>query len=321
MIDPFVKRMIVKYHNQGRTDIEIAVITGQPLSQVRQFLEKLAKEQAQSSLDKQSNDQNSTNKHNAASNIALSTSKSKAKSPQDKTSRPITLQASNSNLSKESIESYQEANAHSFLKDKGMHQPVNAQDLTCTSNDNQQQHGDCHQGLSLKDKAEDKPCQSEGKKTRHKILDDHKELVSLLLEQCNFNCHEVQRHLLAHGINVKIRTLQRFCEPLIKEYYHKLSEHMLNSLSPNSTSSQESNSPNSFTEYMNANNNSGLKQNNESMQSDNDSSLVSSSIVMANNVVTIPKSIRTAMDITIGDRLMFIYRDGKAILCKYPNSK
>lgn len=41
MFDPFVRQLILKYHQKGHTDIEIAVITGQPVSKVSSYLQGL----------------------------------------------------------------------------------------------------------------------------------------------------------------------------------------------------------------------------------------------------------------------------------------
>ena len=47
MFDPFVRQLILKYHQKGHTDIEIAVITGQPVSKVSSYLQGLKQKPTQ----------------------------------------------------------------------------------------------------------------------------------------------------------------------------------------------------------------------------------------------------------------------------------
>ena len=307
MFDPFVRQLILKYHQKGHTDIEIAVITGQPVSKVSSYLQGLKQKPTQIEPEYRTNTK--AHPHSLAKHA--------------KNSSPDTIsQSKNNALAAKSVNHTQ-----SPSNDK-----LPIQDSTRSRRNNLLEH----QSLILRLLEETnyncsavyRELTAQGIKTQLRtvqrfcqpFIQEHENLVSHKLI-CEFI--EPNTSLAATSTAAKDKASSTAKtptkSPITSKKASTRASHQDRTTStkvpaPISTPPEQNLSPqplpileqDQFAQQISTDEVSGAEK------------IAFSATVLKNNLVTIPKSIRQILQLSPNDKVVFVYYKGQVVLCKQP---
>lgn len=307
MFDPFVRQLILKYHQKGHTDIEIAVITGQPVSKVSSYLQGLKQKPTQ--IDPEYRKNTKAHPHSLAKHA--------------KNSSPDTItQSKNNALPAKSVHPTQ-----SPSNDK-----LPIQDSTRSRRNNLLEH----QSLILRLLEETnyncsavyRELTAQGIKTQLRtvqrfcqpFIQEHENLVSHKLI-CEFI--EPNTSLAATSTAAKDKASSTAKTPTKNPITSKKTSTKASNqdrtastkvLTPISTPPEQNLSPQPLPI---------LEQDQFAQQISSDEvndaeKIAFSATVLKNNLVTIPKSIRQILKLSPNDKVVFVYYKGQVVLCKQP---
>lgn len=307
MFDPFVRQLILKYHQKGHTDIEIAVITGQPVSKVSAYLQVLKQKPTQ--IEPEYSTNTKVQPHSLAKHA--------------KNSSPDTIsQSKNNALIAKSVHPSQ-ASSNDKL-------PI--QDSTRSRRNNLVEH----QSLILRLLEETnyncsavyRELTAQGIKTQLRtvqrfcqpFIQEHENLVSHKLI-CEFI--EPNTSLAATTAPAKDKASSTAKtptkSPITSKKASTRASHQDRTTStkvpaPISTPPEQNLSPQplpileqeQFAQQISSDEVSGAEK------------IAFSATVLKNNLVTIPKSIRQILKLSPNDKVVFVYYKGQVVLCKQP---
>ena len=307
MFDPFVRQLILKYHQKGHTDIEIAVITGQPVSKVSSYLQGLKQKPTQIEPEYRTNTK--AQPHSLAKHA--------------KNSSPDTIsQSKNNALIAKSVHP-----AQSPSNDK---HPI--QDSTRSRRNNLLEH----QSLILRLLEETnyncsavyRELTAQGIKTQLRtvqrfcqpFIQEHENLVShkLICELIEPNTSlEATSTATKDKASSTAKTPTK--SPITSKKASTRASHQDRTTStkvpdPISTPPEQNLSPqplpileqDQFAQQISTDEVSGAEK------------IAFSATVLKNNLVTIPKSIRQILKLSPNDKVVFVYYKGQVVLCKQP---
>ena len=307
MFDPFVRQLILKYHQKGHTDIEIAVITGQPVSKVSSYLQGLKQKPTQIEPEYRTNTK--------AQPYSLA--------KPAKNSSPDTIsQSKNNAVSAKSIHP-----THSPSNDK-----LSIQDRTRSRRNNLLEHQslilrlleetnyNCSavyreltaQGIKTQLRTVQRFCQS--------FIQEHENLVShkLISEFIEPNTSlEATSTAAKDKASSTAKTPTK--SPITSKKASTRASHQDRTTStkvpaPISTPPEQNLSPqplpileqDQFAQQISSDEVNGAEK------------IAFSATVLKNNLVTIPKSIRQILKLSPNDKVVFVYYKGQVVLCKQP---
>lgn len=309
MFDPFVRQLILKYHQKGHTDIEIAVITGQPVSKVSSYLQGLKQKPTQIEPEYRTNTK--AQPHSLAKHA--------------KNSSPDTIsQSKNNALAAKSVNHTQ-----SPSNDK-----LTIQDSTRSRRNNLLEH----QSLILRLLEETnyncsavyRELTAQGIKTQLRtvqrfcqpFIQEHENRVShkLISEVIEPNS-SLEATTTAAEDRVRTTAKTPTKSPITSKKASTRASHQANTAStstkepaPISTPPEQNLSPqplpileqDQFAQQISSDEVSGAEK------------IAVSATVLKNNLVTIPKSIRQILKLSPNDKVVFVYYKGQVVLCKQP---
>lgn len=307
MFDPFVRQLILKYHQKGHTDIEIAVITGQPVSKVSAYLQGLKQKPTQ--IEPEYSTNTKAQPHSLAKHA--------------KNSSPDTIsQSKNNALIAKSVHPTQ-----STSNDK-----LPIPDSTRSRRNNLVEH----QSLILRLLEETnyncsavyRELTAQGIKTQLRtvqrfcqpFIQEHENLVSHKLISEVIEPHsslEATSTAAKDKVSSTAKTPTK--SPITSKKTSTRSSHQDRTTStkvpaPISTPPEQNLSPQPLPILE-------LDQFAQQISSDEVSSaekIAFSATVLKNNLVTIPKSIRQILQLSPNDKVVFVYYKGQVVLCKQP---
>lgn len=246
MNDPFIKKLILKYHARGSTDLEIAFIAGVDISEVRRCLQEYEEQAEAVSKDLPYQGTYNLPNNKAAHDVIFA--------------HQLTLPP------------------HSAPLDPSVSMPKKrpaaaARDKSTTTLKTSPEAATSHNQAPA----------AAISSARSKKLDQHQELIISLLLQHDYNSTKVYQELQAQGVEIKLRTLQRYCKQLLSTYLVQ--------------NIQEPIDVQAHPERM-----------------------VHCSTLMSSNVVTIPAPIRKLLKLSAQDKVLFIYENGAVTLAKAPKN-
>ena len=307
MFDPFVRQLILKYHQKGHTDIEIAVITGQPVSKVSSYLQGLKQKPTQIEPEYRTNTK--AQPHSLAKHA--------------KNSSPDTIsQSKNNALAAKSVNHTQ-----SPSNDK-----LPIQESTRSRRNNLLEH----QSLILRLLEETnyncsavyRELTAQGIKTQLRtvqrfcqpFIQEHENLVShkLICELIEPNTSlEATSTATKDKASSTAKTPTK--SPITSKKASTRASHQDRTTStkvpaPISTPPEQNLSPqplpileqDQFAQQISSDEVSGAEK------------IAFSATVLKNNLVTIPKSIRQILQLSPNDKVVFVYYKGQVVLCKQP---
>ena len=307
MFDPFVRQLILKYHQKGHTDIEIAVITGQPVSKVSSYLQGLKQKPTQIEPEYRTNTK--AQPHSLAKHA--------------KNSSPDTIsQSKNNALAAKSVNHTQ-----SPSNDK-----LPIQDSTRSPRNNLLEH----QSLILRLLEETnyncsavyRELTAQGIKTQLRtvqrfcqpFIQEHENLVSHKLI-CEFIEPNTSLAATSTAAKDKVSSTAKTPtkSPTTSNKASTRASHQDRTTStkvpaPISTPPEQNLSPqplpileqDQFAQQISSDEVSGAEK------------IAFSATVLKNNLVTIPKSIRQILKLSPNDKVVFVYYKGQVVLCKQP---
>lgn len=309
MFDPFVRQLILKYHQKGHTDIEIAVITGQPVSKVSAYLQVLKQKPTQIEPEYSTNtkaqnpslakhaknsspDTISQSKNNAL--IAKSVHPSQAPS-NDKLPIPESTRSRRNNLLEH------QSLILRLLEETNYNCSAVYRELTA-------------QGIKTQLRTVQRFCQP--------FIQEHENLVShkLISEVIEPNS-SLEATTTAAKDRVRTTAKTPTKSPITSKKASTIASHQANTAStstkvpaPISTPPEQNLSPqplpileqDQFTQQISSDEVSGAEK------------IAFSATVLKNNLVTIPKSIRQILKLSPNDKVVFVYYKGQVVLCKQP---
>ena len=307
MFDPFVRQLILKYHQKGHTDIEIAVITGQPVSKVSSYLQGLKQKPTQIEPEYRTNTK--AQPHSLAKHA--------------KNSSPDTIsQSKNNALAAKSVNHTQ-----SPSNDK-----LPIPDSTRSPRNNLLEH----QSLILRLLEETnyncsavyRELTTQGIKTQLRtvqrfcqpFIQEHENLVSHKLI-CEFIEPNTSLAATSTAAKDKVSSTAKTPtkSPITSKKASTRASHQDRTTStkvpaPISTPPEQNLSPqplpileqDQFAQQISSDEVSGAEK------------IAFSATVLKNNLVTIPKSIRQILKLSPNDKVVFVYYKGQVVLCKQP---
>lgn len=310
MFDPFVRQLILKYHQKGHTDIEIAVITGQPVSKVSSYLQGLKQKPTQiepacstntkaqkpsfAKLAKNSSpDTIIQSKNNAL--VATSVHPSQAPS-NDKLPIQDSTRSRRSNLLEH------QSLILRLLEETNYNCSAVYRELTA-------------QGIKTQLRTVQRFCQP--------FIQEHESLVAhkLICEVIEPNT-SLEATTAAAKDKVSPTNKTPTKSPISSKKASTRSSNQDRTSStkvptPISTPPEQNLSPqplpileqDQFAQQQSSDEENGTEK------------LACSATVLKNNLVTIPKSIRQILKLSPNDKVVFVYNNGQVILCKQPEFK
>ena len=307
MFDPFVRQLILKYHQKGHTDIEIAVITGQPVSKVSSYLQGLKQKPTQIEPEYRTNTK--------AQPYSLA-------KPAKNSSSDTIIQSKNNALIAKSVNPTQ-----SSSNDK-----LPIPDRTRSRRNNLLEH----QSLILRLLEETnyncsavyRELTTQGIKTQLRtvqrfcqpFIQEHENLVSHKLI-CEFIEPNTSLEATSTAAKDKASSIAKTPtkSPITSKRASTKSSHQERTTStkvpaPISTPPEQNLSPqplpileqDQFAQQISTDEVSGAEK------------IAFSATVLKNNLVTIPKSIRQILKLSPNDKVVFVYYKGQVVLCKQP---
>ena len=307
MFDPFVRQLILKYHQKGHTDIEIAVITGQPVSKVSSYLQGLKQKPTQIEPEYRTNtkaqphslakpaknsspDTISQSKNNAL--IAKSVNHTQSSS-NDKLPIPDSTRSRRNNLLEH------QSLILRLLEETNYNCSAVYRELTA-------------QGIKTQLRTVQRFCQP--------FIQEHENLVShkLISELIEPNTSlEATSTAAKDKVSSTAKTPTK--SPITSKKASTRASHQDRTTStkvpaPISTPPEQNLSPqplpileqDQFAQQISSDEVSGAEK------------IAFSATVLKNNLVTIPKSIRQILKLSPNDKVVFVYYKGQVVLCKQP---
>ena len=307
MFDPFVRQLILKYHQKGHTDIEIAVITGQPVSKVSSYLQGLKQKPTQIEPEYRTNikaQPHSLAKH--AKNSSPDTiSQSKNNALIAKSVNP-TQSSSNDKLP---IPDRTRSRRNNLLE----HQSLILRLLEETNYNCSAVYRELTaQGIKTQLRTVQRFCQP--------FIQEHENLVSHKLI-CEFIEPNTSLEATSTATKDKASSTAKTPtkSPITSKKASTRASHQDRTTStkvpaPISTPSEQNLSPqplpileqDQFAQQISSDEVSGAEK------------IAFSATVLKNNLVTIPKSIRQILKLSPNDKVVFVYYKGQVVLCKQP---
>lgn len=307
MFDPFVRQLILKYHQKGHTDIEIAVITGQPVSKVSSYLQGLKQKPTQIEPEYRTNTK--AQPHSLAKPA--------------KNSSPDTISQSKNNALIAKSVNHTQSSSNDKL-------PI--PDRTRSPRNNLLEH----QSLILRLLAETnyncsavyRELTAQGIKTQLRtvqrfcqpFIQEHENLVSHKLISEVIEPHsslEASSTAAKDKVSSTAKTPTK--SPITTKKASTRASHQDRTNStkvpaPISTPTEQNLSPqplpileqDQFAQQISSDEVSGAEK------------IAFSATVLKNNLVTIPKSIRQILKLSPNDKVVFVYYKGQVVLCKQP---
>lgn len=307
MFDPFVRQLILKYHQKGHTDIEIAVITGQPVSKVSSYLQGLKQKPTQIEPEYRTNTKaqpHSLAKHaKNSSPDTISQSKNNAliaksvnhtqSSSNDKLPIPDRTRSRRNNLLEH------QSLILRLLEETNYNCSAVYRELTA-------------QGIKTQLRTVQRFCQP--------FIQEHENLVSHKLISEVIEPHsslEASSTAAKDKVSSTAKTPTK--SPITTKKASTRASHQDRTNStkvpaPISTPTEQNLSPqplpileqDQFAQQISSDEVSGAEK------------IAFSATVLKNNLVTIPKSIRQILKLSPNDKVVFVYYKGQVVLCKQP---
>ena len=311
MFDPFVRQLILKYHQKGHTDIEIAVITGQPVSKVSSYLQGLKQKPTQiepeyrtntkaqpHSLAKPAKNSSPDTISQSKNNALAAKSVNHTQSPSnDKLPIPDRTRSRRNNLLKH------QSLILRLLEETNYNCSAVYRELTA-------------QGIKTQLRTVQRFCQP--------FIQEHENLVSqkLISEVIEPNT-SLAATSTATKDKVSSTAKTPTKSPITSKKASTRASHQDRTTStststkvpaPISTPPEQNLSPqplpileqNQFAQQISSDEVSGTEK------------IAFSATVLKNNLVTIPKSIRQILQLSPNDKVVFVYYKGQVVLCKQP---
>ena len=307
MFDPFVRQLILKYHQKGHTDIEIAVITGQPVSKVSSYLQGLKQKPTQIEPEYRTNTKaqpHSLAKHaKNSSPDTISQSKNNALAAK---SVPPTQPPSNDKIP---IPDRTRSRRNNLLE----HQSLILRLLEETNYNCSAVYRELTaQGIKTQLRTVQRFCQP--------FIQEHENLVSHKLI-CEFIEPHSSLEATSTAAKDKVSSTAKTPtkSPITSNKASTRASHQDRTTStkvpaPISTPPKQNLSPqplpileqDQFAQQISTDEVSGAEK------------IAFSATVLKNNLVTIPKSIRQILKLSPNDKVVFVYYKGQVVLCKQP---
>lgn len=307
MFDPFVRQLILKYHQKGHTDIEIAVITGQPVSKVSSYLQGLKQKPTQIEPEYRTNtkaqlhslakpaknsspDTISQSKNNALAAKSVNHTQS---SSNDKLPIPDSTRSRRNNLLEH------QSLILRLLEETNYNCSAVYRELTA-------------QGIKTQLRTVQRFCQP--------FIQEHENLVSHKLI-CEFIEPNTSLEATSTAAKDKVSSTAKTPtkSPITSKKASTRASHQDRTTStkvpaPISTPPEQNLLPqplpileqDQFAQQISSDEVSGAEK------------IAFSATVLKNNLVTIPKSIRQILKLSPNDKVVFVYYKGQVVLCKQP---
>ena len=307
MFDPFVRQLILKYHQKGHTDIEIAVITGQPVSKVSSYLQGLKQKPTQIEPEYRTNtkaqphslakhaknsspDTISQCKNNALAAKSVNHTQS---SSNDKLPIPDSIRSRRNNLLEH------QSLILRLLEETNYNCSAVYRELTA-------------QGIKTQLRTVQRFCQP--------FIQEHDSLVSNK-PICEFIEPNTSLEATSTAAKDKVSSTAKTPtkSPITSNKASTRASHQDRTTStkvpaPISTPPEQNLSPkplpileqDQFAQQISSDEVSGAEK------------IAFSATVLKNNLVTIPKSIRQILKLSPNDKVVFVYYKGQVVLCKQP---
>ena len=307
MFDPFVRQLILKYHQKGHTDIEIAVITGQPVSKVSSYLQGLKQKPTQIEPEYRTNTKaqpHSLAKHaknsspdtisQSKNNALIAKSVNHTQSPSnDKLPIPDRTRSRRNNLLEH------QSLILRLLEETNYNCSAVYRELTA-------------QGIKTQLRTVQRFCQP--------FIQEHENLVSHKLI-CEFIEPNTSLEATSTAAKDKVSSTAKTPtkSPITSKKASTRASYQDRTTStkvpaPISTPPEQNLSPqplpileqDQFAQQISSGEVNGAEK------------IAFSATVLKNNLVTIPKSIRQILKLSPNDKVVFVYYKGQVVLCKQP---
>lgn len=307
MFDPFVRQLILKYHQKGHTDIEIAVITGQPVSKVSSYLQGLKQKPTQIEPEYRTNTK--AQPHSLAKPAKNSSPDTISKSKNNALAAKSVNPTQSSSNDKLPIPDRTRSRRNNLLE----HQSLILRLLEETNYNCSAVYRELTaQGIKTQLRTVQRFCQP--------FIQEHENLVShkLICELIEPNTSlEATSTAAKDKVSSTAKTPTK--SPITSKKASTRASHQDRTTStkvpaPISTPPEQNLSPqplpileqDQFAQQISTDEVSGAEK------------IAFSATVLKNNLVTIPKSIRQILQLSPNDKVVFVYYKGQVVLCKQP---
>ena len=309
MFDPFVRQLILKYHQKGHTDIEIAVITGQPVSKVSSYLQGLKQKPTQIEPEYSTNTKaQKPSFAKLAKNSSPDTiSQSKNNAVAAKSAHP----SQNPTNDKLPIQDGTRSRRNNLLE----HQSLILRLLEETNYNCSAVYRELNaQGIKTQLRTVQRFCQP--------FIQEHESIVSHKLIR---DFTEPNTSLEATTTAAKDKASSTAKTPTKSPVTSKKASTRASNQDHTTSTSTKAQAPIRTPPEQNLSPQPLpiLEQEQFAQQLSNDEvngaeKLAFSATVLKNNLVTIPKSIRQILKLSPNDKVVFVYYKGQVVLCKQP---
>ena len=307
MFDPFVRQLILKYHQKGHTDIEIAVITGQPVSKVSSYLQGLKQKPTQIEPEYRTNTK--AQPHSLAKHAKNSSPDTISQSKNNALAAKSVNHTQSSSNDKLPIPDRTRSRRNNLLE----HQSLILRLLEETNYNCSAVYRELTaQGIKTQLRTVQRFCQP--------FIQEHENLVShkLICELIEPNTSlEATSTAAKDKVSSTAKTPTK--SPITSKKASTRASHLDRTTStkvpaPISTPPEQNLSPqplpileqDQFAQQISTDEVSGAEK------------IAFSATVLKNNLVTIPKSIRQILKLSPNDKVVFVYYKGQVVLCKQP---
>ena len=307
MFDPFVRQLILKYHQKGHTDIEIAVITGQPVSKVSSYLQGLKQKPTQIEPEYRTNTK--AQSHSLAKHAKNSSPDTISQSKNNALAAKSVNHTQSSSNDKLPIPDRTRSRRNNLLE----HQSLILRLLEETNYNCSAVYRELTaQGIKTQLRTVQRFCQP--------FIQEHENLVSQKLISEVIEPHsslEATSTAAKDKVSSTAKTPTK--SPITSNKASTRASHQDRTTStkvptPISTPPEQNLSPqplpileqDQFAQQISTDEVSGAEK------------IAVSATVLKNNLVTIPKSIRQILKLSPNDKVVFVYYKGQVVLCKQP---
>ena len=307
MFDPFVRQLILKYHQKGHTDIEIAVITGQPVSKVSSYLQGLKQKPTQIEPEYRTNTK--AQPHSLAKHAKNSSPDTISQSKNNALAAKSVNHTQSSSNDKLPIPDRTRSRRNNLLE----HQSLILRLLEETNYNCSAVYRELTaQGIKTQLRTVQRFCQP--------FIQEHENLVSHKLI-CEFIEPNTSLEATSTAAKDKVSSTAKTPtkSPITSNKASTRASHQDRTTStkvpaPISTPPEQNLSPQPLPI---------LEQDQFAQQISSDEvssaeKIAFSATVLKNNLVTIPKSIRQILKLSPNDKVVFVYYKGQVVLCKQP---
>lgn len=307
MFDPFVRQLILKYHQKGHTDIEIAVITGQPVSKVSSYLQGLKQKPTQIEPEYRTNTK--AQPHSLAKHAKNSSPDTISQSKNNALAAKSVNHTQSSSNDKLPIPDRTRSRRNNLLE----HQSLILRLLEETNYNCSAVYRELTaQGIKTQLRTVQRFCQP--------FIQEHENLVSHKLI-CEFIEPNSSLAATSTATKDKVSSTAKTPtkSPITSNKASTRASHQDRTTStkvpaPISTPPEQNLSPqplpileqDQFAQQISSGEVNGAEK------------IAFSATVLKNNLVTIPKSIRQILKLSPNDKVVFVYYKGQVVLCKQP---